>query len=165
MTRENWHRHHRRIRIEAGYDPQASDGEGCDIVADEDDFDDYEFTGWRQACRDILYLIYYDEDAGEFTGELSEGKLGALWEDYLQVVSEPICFDQIKHRLFLGRDYAGDERHYRDADGFLCDMHRVIQNCKKFNSRKSDLYRRAKKIGKMILALENELADQLLLPE
>ena len=47
VTKDNWHRHHRRLRAKAGLKDPAEDSEKVENVEEEDDFEDQEFTGWR----------------------------------------------------------------------------------------------------------------------
>lgn len=107
----------------------GSDADLC-VDEDEDDFDDQQFTGWRQACKDILYLLFYDEDSQPFLTPLTRENLGEdVYEDYCQNIARPITFRMIKSTLFRGKADGGPGPHYTCADEFLQDMRLVFENC------------------------------------
>ena len=93
VTSENWYRRHREIRKKAGLPIQEEDTEQVDNQEEIDDFADRSYTGWRAAAKDILYLLFYDPDAGDFTYTLNEETLGEeIWYDYKQSIKHPISF-------------------------------------------------------------------------
>lgn len=76
VTSENWHRRHRDVRTKANLPIEGEDAEGINDEEEIDDFADKQYTGWRAAAKDILYLLYYDPDASDFTYPLNEKTLG-----------------------------------------------------------------------------------------
>ena len=93
VTKENWQEHHNRLRGISGNDPSSDDEVERVIDEEEDDFDDVRFTGWRQACKDILYLLYYDEDSGPFVTPLTPEALGDdVYAAYIETIERPMDF-------------------------------------------------------------------------
>lgn len=156
VTKHNWYQHRDRLRGTAQI--IDDDPERIEVQEEDDDFEDFECTGWRLACKDILYLLYYDEDAGPFLDPLTREALGYTFDEYVQTIKNPICLLDVKETLFRGKDYMGPERTYLSADEFVRDMELVFKNAIKFNEKGSDFYKQAKTMLRLLRVKLDELS-------
>lgn len=67
----------------------------------EDDFPETTFdVAWQQKCWDILYHLWFDEEAAIFLKEISEEEMGAdCYEAYIESIEHPVNFSMIKAKL------------------------------------------------------------------
>lgn len=115
-----------------------------EIKEEVDDFDDVTFSEvWRQKCWDILYLLYFNPDAGPFLCDISRETLGENFDDYIQVIQTPITFQMVKEKC--------KRNLYLEPIHFIDDMNLVFDNCMKYNENGSFFHKAAKKLKRILL--------------
>ena len=72
-----------------------------EIREEIDDFPDHKFDlQWQQKCWDILYVLYFDSEAGIFIQEIND----KIWDPemfkmYQAQISNPINLPNIKEKM------------------------------------------------------------------
>jgi hypothetical protein len=84
-----------------------------------------------ERCRQILAKLWEDPYATSFQYPVDTNE----YEDYLEVVNEPICLEDVKRRLEDGT-YKGHTLPTR----FASDVREIWKNCKIYNLHKSQIW-------------------------
>ena len=85
----------------------------------------------NERCRRVLEKIMEDPFADSFIDPVDTN----LYEDYLDVVDEAICLQDIQNKL-----ENGDYNKYNQHRQFANDMRKVWRNCKMYNVYKSPIW-------------------------
>lgn len=124
--------------------------EDVDVVEEIDDFPDYVFPEvWKRKCWDILYILYFDADAGFFVEDISREVMGdELYLEYVDTIKYPINFLNVKKNMI--------DCKYTQPIEFINDMNLVFANCMQFNKRGSQAYKSAQKCKRQFKDLLRE---------
>ena len=116
-----------------------------DSNSDEDD-DDVRVKSVTQIfqhevrCRKVLERIWDDPYAASFVDPVDTD----VFEDYLDIVDEPMCLNDVKESLENG-DYARYNMHIK----FIQDIRLIWKNCKMYNLHKSQIWHSAHTLSMM----------------
>ena len=93
-----------------------------------------------ERCRKILEKIWDDPYAVSFQDPVDT----VLYDDYLDVVEEPMCLKDVKQKLD-----SGDYSKYGSYARFAGDMRKIWRNCKLYNLYKSQIWHSANALSMM----------------
>eukprot|EP00884_Botryococcus_braunii_P003225 jgi/Botrbrau1/12903/Bobra.0299s0018.2 len=88
-------------------------------------------TDFRDRCLRICDAVKVALGPDAITFEFPVD--AAVVPDYYNIITEPICFQEIRRKLALGAQPGG----YRTPQDFYDDVHRLWTNCTKYNGRNS----------------------------
>lgn len=93
-----------------------------------------------ERCRRVFEKIWEDPYSISFQDPVDID----VYNDYLEVVEEPICLKDIKRKLD-----AGEYSKYNQYTKFAQDMRKIWRNCKAYNLYKSQIWHSAHALGMM----------------
>lgn len=93
-----------------------------------------------ERCRRVFEKIWEDPYSVSFQDPVDID----VYNDYLEVVEEPICLKDIRHKL-----EAGEYSKYNQYTKFAQDMRKIWRNCKAYNLYKSQIWHSAHALGMM----------------
>ena len=85
----------------------------------------------NERCKKVLERIWDDPLASSFIDPVDT----TLFEDYLDIVEEPICLSDVKEKW-----EEGVYQKYHQHNKFIQDLRRIWQNCKTYNLHKSSIW-------------------------
>ena len=93
-----------------------------------------------ERCKKVLEKIWEDPYSLSFQDPVDT----SLYDDYLDVVEEPMCLKDIKQKLD-----AGEYSKYGSYARFAGDMRKIWRNCKLYNLYKSQIWHSANALSMM----------------
>lgn len=93
-----------------------------------------------ERCKRVLEKIWEDPYAVSFQDPVD----ATLYDDYLEVVEEPMCLKDVKQKL-----EAGEYSKYGLYTRFAVDMRKIWRNCKLYNLYKSQIWHSAHALSMM----------------
>lgn len=93
-----------------------------------------------ERCRKVLEKIWDDPYALSFQEPVDTN----VYEDYLEVVDEPMCLRDVKRKL-----ESGEYSKYGQYNRFAADMRKIWRNCKLYNLYKSQIWHSANALSMM----------------
>ena len=94
----------------------------------------------EQRCRKVLERIWDDPYAASFVEPVNTD----LFDDYLDIVEEPMCLSDVKTRL-----EDGEYSRYNMHNKFMQDIRLIWKNCKMYNLHKSQIWHSAHTLSMM----------------
>jgi hypothetical protein len=93
-----------------------------------------------ERCRRVLDKIWEDPYSQSFQDPVDT----TLYDDYLDIVEEPICLKDVKKKL-----EGGEYSKFGQLARFAQDMRKIWRNCKSYNLYKSQIWHSANALSMM----------------
>ena len=127
-------------QISVDDDDAADDSSSCDEDGERKVKTATQIFQHETRCRKLLERIWDDPYAASFVDPVDTN----FFEDYHDVVDEPMSLSEVKDRL-----EAGDYRRYNQHVRFMNDLRLIWKNCKNYNLYKSQIWHSAHTLSMM----------------
>ena len=121
-------------------DDDADDSSSCDEDGERKIKTATQIFQHEARCKKLLERIWDDPYAVSFVDPVDTD----LFEDYLDIVEEPMSLSEIKSRV-----EAGEYRRYNQHVKFMNDLRLIWKNCKNYNLYKSQIWHSAHTLSMM----------------